>query len=117
MIRSQPTFDYEFTFSQMHGDIVLGELEIKVEFTATPGCRARINFTENDHPAEPGEIEVSKIYVEEYINGSGLGKEARYTWREATPEELDVIGDYPEAERFDDTMEVANDYWARGPED
>lgn len=53
-------YSYETTFEV--GD---NSTEVCFCYTYSPGCRARINYDENDHPEEGPELELSSIEVED----------------------------------------------------
>jgi hypothetical protein len=60
------TFEYDITYEtyNSYGDVI-GSVEVCIEYKVTDwGCPARINYTENDHPAEPPEIEIIKVTTE-----------------------------------------------------
>jgi hypothetical protein len=61
---------------------------LEITYSYTPGCRARVNYDENDYPAESAEVEVMDVtliedggldpiasqlmqWAEDYIQGDG----------------------------------------------
>jgi hypothetical protein len=47
---------------------------IDIVYTYLPGCRARVNYDQNDHPAEAAELEVVDVTL---IEDAGLDPDAK----------------------------------------
>lgn len=91
---------YSFTYTACSGDIVTGEWEVQVKYTFSPGTPARINYNENDHPAESPEIEIEDMVVEDWPGP---------VWRTATKDEFETFSEYALDKRFDEMVEEATE--------
>ena len=73
------------------GDGEVAYPQIEIVYSYSPGCRARINYDEHDHPAEAAELEVMDVtltqddglnpdakqlmaWAEEWLHGDGYYK-------------------------------------------
>ena len=68
----KPLYTYETTYEREDSQgNVIASLEVQIKYTFTPGVPARINWNENDHPAEDSEIEIADIMIETWQHGLG----------------------------------------------
>ena len=58
---------------ELEGDACLYP-HIEIVYSYSPGCRARVNYDENDHPAEAAELEVMDVTLTE---DAGLDPDAK----------------------------------------
>ena len=66
------TYTYETTYEDESPDgTVRVSAEVRITYTVNWGCPARIHYDENDHPAEPDELEVVKLEIEDVSYPSG----------------------------------------------
>lgn len=92
------THSYSFAYTACSGDVVTGEAEVQIKYTFKPGVPARIHYNEHDHPAEPPEIEITDMAVEDWPGP---------VWRSATKDEFERFSEYALDKRFDEMVEEA----------
>ena len=103
----KPLYTYETTYEREDSEgNVICSLEVQFKYTFTPGVPARINWNENDHPAEDPEIEIADIMIETWQYG--LGKNAVYAWTKVYDRDLyDQLYDWGETSWRDNMVENA----------
>ena len=98
---------YETTYEREdHLGNVTASLEVRIEYTFTPGVPARIMWDENDHPAEGPEIEIADILEQTWKHG--LGKEAVYEWTKIQSQSLyETLSEWAIESLWDNLVEEA----------
>jgi len=74
---NRDVFTHETTFTPCDsmGNPV-GDIDVRITYVVLNfGCPARIRYDENDHPAEPAEVDVVHV---EMLNAPKAGREAVY---------------------------------------
>ena len=89
---------YHFCYTQEdYLETVVAEVEVEIEYNYIPGTPARINYDENDHPAESPEIDIIAVRVEE-----PGGK-----YRQASLDEFERFTEYAMDTHFEDMCYTA----------
>ena len=97
-------YTYEATYEREDGESNLtGSLDVRFRYTFTPGVKARINYDENDHPAEAAEIDITNIHVELTTLDGG------HRWFDAAPNEHEMLLGWALETLYDEMVESATD--------
>ena len=94
---------HEATYEHVSFDgTVVASAEVRITYSITWGCPARIRYDEHDHPAEADELEVTKFETQS-ADRNGVA-----CWRKPTQVESDILDAWAENLR-EDMLEEARD--------
>ncbi len=98
---------HEATYEDVLADgTVVISAEVRITYSVTWGCPARIHYDEHDHPAEADELEITKFEIQsDYMD---ITRRKILAWRKPTQDESDILDAWVENLR-EDMLEEARD--------